>query len=263
MVDAQKFEPATMTVQGIGIEVIRGGDGPPLVFLHPHIGLDPGAPVLGHLARWSRLVAPSHPGYGRSELPPALTTVDDLAYFYLDFLKELDLRRVVLVGVSLGGWIAAEIAVKATDRLSRLVLADAVGIKVSGPDTRDIVDIFATKQRDFEALAYHGGAPPALDAKTMSEDEIYVAFRNRESTARFAWSPYMYDRKLIHRLHRIDVPTLVLWGASDRVAAPDYGRAYAGAIPGARFELLEGAGHFPHLDQPEAFSRSIEAFAAR
>ena len=97
----------------------------------------------------------------------------------------------------------------------------------------------------------------------MSEDEIYVAFRNRESTARFAWSPYMYDRKLIHRLHRIDVPTLVLWGASDRVAAPEYGRAYAGAIPGARFELLEGAGHFPHLDQPEAFSRSIEAFAAR
>jgi pimeloyl-ACP methyl ester carboxylesterase len=125
-------DTSVVAVNGANVEVIERGRGTPLVFLHPEIGIDRNAPVIEHLARAARVIAPSHPGFGRSELPPkGITTVDDLSYFYLDFLEALDLTEVTLVGVALGGWIAAEIAVKSTARIARLVLANPVGIKVS------------------------------------------------------------------------------------------------------------------------------------
>jgi pimeloyl-ACP methyl ester carboxylesterase len=256
-------EVARVNIAGTEVEILTCGQGRPLLFLHPHIGFDHEAPFIAQLAKNFRVIAPSHPGFGRSALPSFMTSVDDLAYFYLDLLAALDLREAVVVGVSFGGWIAASIAVKTTDRISRLILADPVGLKLSGPETRDIVDIFTTKQQEVEALAYHRGVSPGKDMKTMSEDELLVLFRNRESTARFAWSPYMRDPKLAHRLHRIAVPTLVLWGESDRIALPDYGRAYAAQIPGAAFETIREAGHFPHVEQPETFAQKITQFVNR
>lgn len=259
----QDNDVANVDIAGTKVEILTRGHGLPLLFLHPHIGLDHTAPFIGHLAKTFRVIAPSHPGFGHSALPSFMTSVDDLAYFYLDLLAALDLRETIVAGVSFGGWIAASVAVKTTDRISRLVLADAVGLKLSSPETRDIVDIFTTKQHEVDTLAYHRGVAPGKDMKAMSDDELLVLFRNRESTARFAWSPYMRDPKLAHRLHRIDVPSLVLWGASDRIASPDYGRAYAGKIPGAAFELIPEAGHFPHVEQPESFAQKIAQFANR
>jgi pimeloyl-ACP methyl ester carboxylesterase len=209
------------------------------------------------------VIAPTHPGFGRSELPRAMTTVDDLAYFYLDLMEALDLRDLVLAGISFGGWIAAEIAVKSTERISHLVLADAVGIKLGDREHRDIVDIFTTKQSEVDLLAYHDPGIAAVDHGSISDDEAQIMFRNREATALFAWSPYMYDPKLAGRLHRIRVPALVLWGASDRIALPDYGRAYSKLIAGARFELIEEAGHYPHLERPDLFARKIIDFVSQ
>jgi pimeloyl-ACP methyl ester carboxylesterase len=252
---------ATVVVGGVSVELIERGRGRPLLFLHPGIGLEPNAPVLDALARGARVLAPSHPGFGRSEVPKWMNTVDDLAYFYLDFLDALDLTDVVVMGVSLGGWIAAAIAVKSTARIARLVLANAVGIKVSDRETRDIVDIFAVTDDELSALAYHDPAMGRRDYTAMPDAEVMIAARNREATARFAWSPYMHDPKLRHRLHRIGVPTLFLWGASDRIVSETYGRAYCALIPGARFEMIEGAGHFPHLEQPDELARRVLAFA--
>lgn len=251
---------STLTINGIRVEAMERGSGRPLLFLHPDIGLDPGLPVLDRLAAHARVIAPSHPGFGGSEQPKHFTHIDDLAYFYLDLLEELDLRDVTLVGVSLGGWIAAEIAVKSTARLSRLVFANAVGIKVGGRETRDIADIFAMTEPDFNARAYFDPAIAARDYKAMAEEDVRVVARNREATARYGWSPYLHDPKLKGRLHRIRVPTLVLWGAADRIVADGYGRAYAEAIPGASFETIERAGHFPHIEQPDAFAEKIFAF---
>src|SRR5205085_8919959 len=126
------------------IDAVERGTGAPILFLHPGIGLDPAAAVLDRLGARGRLIAPSHPGFGTSEQPPAFDSVDDLAYFYLDLLDELDLKAVTLVGVSLGGWIAAEMAVKSTARMARLGLADAVGVKIGCRETCDVVDTFAT-----------------------------------------------------------------------------------------------------------------------
>ena len=117
-----------------------------------------------------------------------------------------------MVGVSLGAWIAAEIAVKSTARLSHLVLANAVGIKVGDRETRDIVDIFAITEKELNELAYFDPAIAARDYKAMPEDDVRIVARNREATARYGWSPYMHDPKLKGRLHRIRIPTLFLWG---------------------------------------------------
>jgi pimeloyl-ACP methyl ester carboxylesterase len=251
---------AAITVNGVRVEAIEKGRGRPLLFLHPGIGLDRDAPVLDHLAGSARVIAPSHPGFGGSEQPKSFTTVDDLAYFYLDLLDELDLKDTVLVGVSLGAWIAAEIAVKSTARLSRLVLANAVGIKVGDRTTRDIVDMFALTEPELNKLAYFDPQVGDRDYPAMPEADVRIAARNREASARYGWSPYMHNPKLKGRLHRIDIPTLVLWGTADRILTEAYGRAYCAAIPGARFETIARAGHYPHIEQPEEFARRIAAF---
>jgi pimeloyl-ACP methyl ester carboxylesterase len=251
---------SSIKINNIRIEAVERGTGAPLLFLHPGIGLDPASPVLDRLASHARLIAPSHPGFGASEQPRSFDTVDDLAYFYLDLLDELDLKDVTLVGVSLGGWIAVEIAVKSTARIARLVLANPVGIKVGDRETREVADIFAMPDKEFNERAYADPALGARDYKAMPDVAVRAAARNREATARYAWSPYMHDPKLKGRLHRIKIPTLFLWGDSDRILSEPYGRAYAGLIPGARFEIVAKAGHFPHLEQPEEFARRIHAF---
>ncbi len=250
-----------LTVNGLRVEMIEGGEGRPLLFLHPGIGLDPNAPVLTALAAKARLIAPSHPGFGTSELAPSMTTVEDLSYFYLDLMDALDLNDALVVGVGFGAWIAAATATKSTARLSHLVLANPIGIKVGDRETRDIVDIFALLEPEFNKLAYSDPSLGVRDYKSLPEAEVAATARNRESLARFAWQPYMHDPKLKSRLHRIRIPTLVLWGKQDCIMNEGYGRAFAAAVPGARFELIEKAGHFPHIEQPQRFADRVLAFA--
>ncbi len=250
----------TVGVNGIRIELIDRGEGKPLLFLHPGIGIDPDAPVIERLASRLRVLAPTHPGFGGSEAPRSFDHIDDLAYFYLDFLDQLDLADVSLAGVSFGGWIAAEIAIKSTARISHLVLGNPVGIKVGNREHRDIADIFAMNEADFLDLAYCNAEAGKRDYTTMPEVAVRHSARNREAMARYGWSPYMHDPKLRGRLHRIRIPTLLVWGAHDRVLSEAYGKAYCDAIPGARFERLERAGHFPHVEQPGEFAEKIFAF---
>ena len=251
----------SMVVNGVTIEAVERGQGRPILFLHPGIGIDPDAPVLTELAKGGRVIAPSHPGFGTSQLPKGMTSVDDVSYFYLDLLELLDLRDVLVVGVGLGAWIAAEIAVKDSSRLSRLVMANAIGVKIGDRETRDIVDIWALMPDEFNALAYSDPKLGERDYKNLPEAESLAAARNREAYARLAWSPYMHNPKLKNRLHRVTVPTLFLWGASDRILSESYGRGYCALVPGARFETIANAGHFPHIEQPDEFARRTLGFA--
>ncbi len=250
---------------GIAIEVAEAGTGPTLLFLHgghPSVRLDPNARFIEALAPSVRIIAPTHPGFGTTAAPPQLATVADLAYLYLDLLETLNLRDVILVGASFGGWVAAEMAIKSTERLSRLVLIDAVGIKPGDRESRDIADIYAITDQQLAAIAYADPQKFARDTRKLPEEELILMARSREATGRYAWSPYMHNPKLMGRLHRIRIPALVLWGDSDRITSPDYGQAYARALPDARFATIDSAGHFPHLEQPNATARHILDFIA-
>jgi len=252
--------PVTEKIAGASIEIIRRGKGRPVLFLHPHIGMHGSERFIERLARHAQVIAPSHPGFGHSELPRGMSTVDDLSYFYLDLIEELGLRDLVVVGASFGGWIAAEIASKTCERLSRLVLIGAVGAKFGERDKSDVVDIFATPRSRWEELSFRDPAVWLRDYESLPEDELTAMARNREATALFAWNPYMYDPKLKGRLHRIRIPTLLLWGAHDGFAPPSYGRSFCAAVPGAKFEEIADSGHFPHMEQPEAVARRVIEF---
>ena len=250
----------SLVVEGTRIDLIERGEGRPILFLHAENGLEPAIAAIDELAKSAHAIAPTHPGFGRSDMPNGMRTVDDLSYFYLDLLDQLDLRDVTMVGVAFGAWIAAEIAVKTTARLARLVLANAVGIKVGDRETRDIVDVFALTEPEFLEIAYCDPNAGRRDYKSSPQAEVLAAARAREATARFAWSPYFHNPRLKSRLHRIRIPTLFLWGAQDRMVGEGYGRAYCAMIPGARFETMERAGHFPHQEQPGMFADKVLRF---
>lgn len=252
--------PGSLIVEGTRIDLIERGRGRPLLFLHAENGIEAAHAAIDELAKSAHVIAPTHPGFGRSDVPDGMRTVDDLSYFYLDLLDQLDLREVTLVGVAFGAWIAAEIAAKTTGRLARLVMANAVGIKVGDRETRDIADIFALTEPEYLEIAYCDPTAGQRDYKSLPPGEVAAAARAREATARFAWSPYFHNPRLKSRLHRIRIPTLFVWGAHDRMVSEAYGRSYCGMISGARFETIERAGHFPHQEQPKLFAEKVLKF---
>lgn len=252
----------THKVRDQKIEIFEQGSGSPLLFLHPARGLDGCEKFLGQLAAQYKVIAPSHPGFGQSEAPYWMNSVEDLAYYYLDFLDALGLEKFTLIGSSFGGWLAASIAIKLRKRLDALVLISPLGIKVSDREHRDIADVFAMKRTDLMAAMFHDPKNGAFDTAALSDEQLTVIARHRESEGLFGWSPYMHDPKLKSRLHRIDTKALVLAGASDKITKPDYGKAYAAALPDAGFEVIADAGHLPMMEQPDACAASVLKFLA-
>ena len=250
----------TVEVNGIALDLSVRGRGKPLLFLHPEIGFDRAGPALDLLAKGAQIIAPTHPAYGPSKAPDNFNTIDDIAYLYLDLIEKLELSNVALVGAGIGGWIAAEMAIKDRVPFSHLVLADAFGIKNGGREDRDIFDMWFVTDADLAKVQYFDQKLLERDISKLSDDELYGMARAREATSRYGWKPYMHHPKLKGRLHRIKTPTLVLWGAEDRIVPPEYGRAYAAALPNATFETIDRAGHFPHVERADAFAQATLNF---
>jgi pimeloyl-ACP methyl ester carboxylesterase len=260
------------------LEVLEAGpaDAPVLLLLHGTNPVSPKALFVAQLARRWRVVAPSAPGFGApgfgaSPRPDDFDTIYDLTHLYLDVLDALP-GKVAVVGLGFGGWIAAEVAVAGHPRLDRLVLVDAFGIKLGARDERDFLHIFNTDPAELHRCAWHDpanrpagiwglGWQSVID-ETMSDAEMVTLARNWNSLCLSAWRPHMFNPQLKHWLHRIKVPTLMLWGESDRVVPVEYGRRYAALIPGAGFETIPQAGHHPELERPDAFVAALERFLA-
>jgi pimeloyl-ACP methyl ester carboxylesterase len=249
-----------LSLRGVDLQILHGGAGPPLLLLHGLAPVEPDAPVLELLAAHAEIMAPTHPGFGHAPRPDDFETVYDLVRLYLDVLDHLSYAKVTLMGLSFGGWLAAEIAATCPHRLDKLVLVGAVGIKVSDRETPDILDLFNTAPAVVERRRWHDPAKWAPDYDAMSDDALVAHARNRDALCLYAWDPYMHNPRLKRWLPRIAVPTLALWGASDGVVKPAYGRAYSALIPGARFEVIEGAGHHPEIEQSVAFAERVVAF---
>jgi pimeloyl-ACP methyl ester carboxylesterase len=249
-----------LIVRGIELETVRRGAGRPILLLHGFQTIDPEARFVGLLGRHGEIIAPSSPGFGQSPRPKDFDTVYDLVHLYLEVLEMLSGDKIALVGFSFGGWLAAEIAVACSHRIDKLVLVDPLGIKISDRETRDILDIFNQSPDEVRQKSWHDPDRFAPDFNAMSDEALVTYARNREALCLYAWHPYMYNPQLPRWLGRIKVPTLLLWGESDGVVTPDYGRAYSGLIPGSRFELLEAAGHHPEIEQPDVFVERVSRF---
>jgi pimeloyl-ACP methyl ester carboxylesterase len=213
------------------------------------------------MARFAKkfdVIAPEHPGFGESDTPAWLDTVGDLANFYLDFLDQLDLRGVHLVGSSLGGWIAADLAVRNAARLASLTLIGAAGIQVDGVPQ---VDTFlSNEEQRIRDLFHDQELAEAVIAGSQRPEVEDAMLKNRMTTAKLSWQPRNHDPHLRKWLHRIKVPTLLIWGDHDRVFPADYAFAYQQLIPGAKAVMIADCGHLPHVEKGDAFADELEAF---
>ena len=244
----------------INLEVHESGSGEPLLFLHSAQGFDERQEIAGLLAARRRLIAPSHPGFGRSSLPDWLDSVDDIAYVYLQLLDEFKISRLDLIGCSIGAWIAAEMATKAPERIARLVLVGPVGVKLGPVDRLDIPDIFAMPQDEVDKLMFHQPARMKMDPSKLTDEELAIRLRNRETLALLTWEPWMQNPKLRHRLQRASMPALFVRGESDGLVSEKYLNEYARLLPRARTQTIAAAGHAPHIEQPKAFAEAVSRF---
>src|SRR4051812_15234334 len=218
------------------IEIVETGQGRPILFLHPGIGLRGAESFLNALARTGRVIAPAHPGFHGSPLS-GFGSVDDLSYLYLSLLEGLD-EPALVVGSSLGGWIALEVAVKSTAKIAGMVLVDSVGVRFGTRETPDFVDLYANTRAELDRRMYHDPKVAHVDYPNTPEPELQVIAQSREAEARYCWSPYLHNPRLLSRLYRVNVPALVLWGESDTFAPLAYGLQLAKSLPNASFETI-------------------------
>ena len=247
-----------IAVRGCTIGLMRGGAGRPLLILHGAGGAGAWLPYMADLAAGHDVIVPEHPGFGASDTPDWLDCVPDLANFYLDFLDQLELRNVDLVGFSLGGWVAAELAVRNTSRLASLTLVDAAGIHVKGVEQVD--SFLRSDEQRIRDMFHDPKRADEMVAQAQRPELEDVGLKNRTTTAKLIWQPRGYDPHLHKWLHRIDVPTLVVWGANDRLLPQDYAVAYQRLIPGAKIAIIPECGHLPQIEQRGAFLAALEGF---
>ncbi len=252
-----------VTVAGVALEIEEAGQGRALLFLHPGEGLQANRPWLEALAQHHRVIAPHHPGFGKSALPDWFGTVDDIAYLYLDLARQLELKHAVLIGACFGGWIAAEMAVRDTKRFAGLVLSAPLGIKVGGVLDRDIADMHSIPRADFQRLAWADPEKGKVDYGSLPDSELAGIARARESLALFGWKPYMHNPRLKRWLHRIDIPTQLIWGDADGIVGTSYAEGWKTEIPHAALAVIPRAGHYPHWEQPDAFAAAVTAFTKK
>ncbi|MGN6525582.1 MAG: alpha/beta fold hydrolase [Burkholderiaceae bacterium] len=240
------------------LTILERGDGPPLLALHGGAGPGSIAGFVESASASAAVLAPTHPGFAGTPRPDGFEQIGQLADLYAAVLERRGLREVLVVGFSMGGWVAAELALRAGARLRGLVLVDAVGLQAP---REPVADVFSLTPREIAALSYADPAPFFVDPATLSDERRAQMAANFRALAAYGGRE-MGDAALAARLGGIATPTLVAWGEHDRIASPAYGRAFAAAIPGARFETIAGCGHLPQIERPEALRRLLADFDA-
>ncbi|MCW2758960.1 MAG: Pimeloyl-ACP methyl ester carboxylesterase [Nocardioidaceae bacterium] len=225
------------------------GSGHPVLVLHGGAGPQSVAGFAALLAgsRPARVLTPTHPGFGGTPRPESLDSIRALAEAYAALLDALDLTDVTVVGNSIGGWVAAELALLGSPRVRSVLLVDAVGLDIPA---HPVVDFFSLTMDQVAELSYFAPDRFRIDVAAMPPAQQAAMAGNRASLLAYGGTS-MADPTLLGRLPGVDVPVLVVWGAADRIVTPEHGTAYAAAIPGARLTVIDGAGHLPQLETPD------------
>jgi pimeloyl-ACP methyl ester carboxylesterase len=248
----------TISVHGREIRLLRRGAGRPLLYLH-----DPWTyrwlPIHDRLAERYDVVVPIHPGFVGSGGFEEMDRMEDLVFHYLDLLEVLGLEQPVLMGASLGGWIASEFAIHHAGMLRALILVDALGLRVPGVTTTDVFQLDPARMR--AALFGDATTPLAheLVPDTPPQESIEAMFKARQVLARFAWQ-FPDNPKLVSYLYRIKCPTLIVWGERDGVLPVIHGHVYQTEIVDAVFTVLPACGHLPPVEQPETLANTVLRF---
>ena len=249
---------STLTICGASVPLKRAGAGATMLMLHGSGGSPRFLPGMQMLAEKFDVVIPQAPGFGGGEAPPWLERISDLANFYLELIDELDLRDIHLLGLSLGGWVAAELAVRDASRLRSLTLMDAPGIHVPGVARLDPLEL--DEEAAVRAVYFDPKNADDAVARAFTPANEPIRRANQRTVAKLVRESRWHDPQLQRWLHRIRIPTLVLWGEGDRLFPPAYGEAWQKAIPGARLVVLPRAGHLPIQEQPQAFAAAVAQF---
>jgi len=251
---------STVTVSGHEIEMHKGGSGPPLLFLHGGGGFGTFDPTSSPLADKFTVYAPSHPGFFGSARPDWLYTINDLSHFYKDMVQQLGLDDYVLVGHSVGGWVAAEMAAMDHHNIKGLVLIDAAGVR---PVNGEIAEVFMVSGDTRLKLAFHDPAQvPNYDAISADPgpEGATVMHGNMEMLSRLCWRPYLHNPSLPRYLGGVKTPALVVWGKQDAIIPVECGEMYAKLLPNATLKSIDNCGHNPQMEKPDEFNAAMAAF---
>lgn len=240
------------------VHLLRGGEGRSLLFLHGGGVAGVWLPLHALLAERFDVLAPDHPGFGKSDELPEVEDIHDLVFHYLALMDRLGIERATVVGTSFGGWLAAELAIYAPERVEALVLVAPVGLRIPEHPIADL--FFMTPEQKVEALFHDPGFAATLFPAEPDVDFIVQAYRNETALARYSWFPFMSDPKLERRLWRVRTPTLVVCSADDRIVPRAHCERYAERIAGARLEVLENAGHAVFVEEPHRVVELVAGF---
>ncbi|MBM3941343.1 MAG: alpha/beta hydrolase [SAR202 cluster bacterium] len=253
----------SITVAGAKVQMFSGGSGPALVFLHGAGGSAGWQAYHQELSKKYTVYVPSQPGFNGTERPEWVYTINDVAHFNQAMVQQLGLDHYILMGSSMGGWIAAEMAAMCHHNLRGLILVDAAGIK---PENSDIAEIFMVsaqtrlKQRFFDPTQV-----PNYQQLTrqLSPEEQQVEHANREMASRLCWRPYLHNPSLPHYLGAVPTPTLIVWGKQDAIIPVECGELYQKALPNATLRIIDHCGHSPALEKPQEFLKTVTDFLSR
>ena len=254
--------PATTfpVIGGKKIQLTVGGSGPPLLYLHSAGGETEWMPFHDQLARHYTVYLPAHPGFADSKGLEQIRDIYDYAWHYVDFIQELKLGSVPIVGFSLGAWTAVELAILRPALVQKLVLVNAAGVRVA---EAPMGELFIDDLNKLRQLLFHDQNDPSIPLampQTLDDPRILHWLRAREATARVAWNPYLHNPRLPPQLARVECPTLVLWGRNDRLLPLKIGEYYAEHIPGARLEVLDQCGHMLPFEKTADFVERVVEF---
>jgi len=255
------FSERFIEVDGCRLNLRRGGSGEPLLYLHGASGAPAVLPFMEKLAQRFDVLVPEHPGFGASDEPGWLENMHDLAYFYLDVLESLELRGLHLVGSSLGGWLALEMAVRDASRLKSLLLVGPAGISVPGVKPGDV--FLWSPEELARNLFFDPALAEKLLAQPMTPELLDVSLKNRHTVARLGWEPRMHDPFLRKWLHRVNVPVKIVWGEADKILPVAYAGEFKKLMPAAEVEIIPRCGHLPQAERPEEFCDIVMRFAGK
>lgn len=247
-----------VTVRGTNVDLLKVGTGPALLFLHGIEGPKQSSEFIQQLAKHYTVYYPVHPGFGTSDAVEHIESMEDLAYHYSDLLNELGIKRLSIIGSSLGGWLATELAVMEPSRVERLILMDACG--VHGKEVA-LPDYFMMDQKEVIRNSYHN--PSLIEealAQLADEEQNLIEIKNRIAITRLAWNPYFHNPKLVHRIHRLNMPVQIIWGANDKLFPIAYGQLLNQLIDNSTMEVIQDCGHLPYLEQPDGAAELVLKF---